>query len=398
MVNSQKPALPATAFACTHHLFISVVSLHMWAMPFMPIFLFYPGLHMQHIHAAHSPSPWITQMYSSQVLWAGKQDQSVSLWPYSLWLFEYMRLKHRAAQQREDACACLLVFMHAHAWIQVCEKAHTDTGTTRLGALGDRQRFYPSCCVNIPHTLTHQLEIPSARMFSWGIFNGEFAIFPPTKDHSCTAVTKMHLKRTTQVYPKLLNSVRSTLWARPSHSEARKSPGWRCLCHTILGTICILSHPKSKCVLSRSCFTLRWSHDFLLTAAFTFSGYASLCVCTHGRCVPVWASSLRQTVTLALPLCDVVTAEVGGSRSCLSTRVPLGKSLCCSLSWLQSELKQKQEVRSGSFCYVDRHFAPTSTDLLRHNLPPVVHDSQLGRLTAPSPPAATGYEMLIKFL
>lgn len=149
---SQKPTRPATAFACTHHLFTAVDSLHMWAMPSMPIFLFYPSLHMQHIQAAHSPSPWITQMYSSQVLRAGKQDQSASFWPYSLWLFEYMRLKHRATQQRGDACACLLVFMHAHAWIQVCEKAHTDTGTTRLGALGDRQRFYRAA-VLIFHTL-----------------------------------------------------------------------------------------------------------------------------------------------------------------------------------------------------------------------------------------------------
>lgn len=127
---------------CMYPPFIYNCSLHMWATPSMPIFLFYPGLHMQHIQAAHSPSPWITQMYSSQVLWAGKQDQSASLWPYSLWLFEYMRLKHRATQQREDACACFLVFMHAHAWIQVCEKAHTDTGTTRLAALGDWQWFY----------------------------------------------------------------------------------------------------------------------------------------------------------------------------------------------------------------------------------------------------------------
>lgn len=131
----------STAFACTHHLFTTVDSLHMWAMTFAN-FSFLSRL----THATHTsstlPSPWITQMYSSQVLRAGKQDQSASLWPYSLWLFEYMRLKHRAAQQREDACTCLLVFMHAHAWIQVWEKAQTDTGKTRLAALGDWQRFY----------------------------------------------------------------------------------------------------------------------------------------------------------------------------------------------------------------------------------------------------------------
>lgn len=128
---------------CMHRpLFTTVDNLHVWATLSILILLFYPGLHMQHIQTAHSPSPWITQMYSSQVLRAGKQDQSASLWPYSLWLFEYMRLKHRAAQQRGNACACLLVFMHAHACIQVWVKALTDTGTTSLGALGDWQWFY----------------------------------------------------------------------------------------------------------------------------------------------------------------------------------------------------------------------------------------------------------------
>lgn len=206
-----------TAFACASHSFIR---LHMWATPSLLIFLFYPGLHMQHIQAAHSPSPWIAQMYSSQVLRAGKQDQSASLWPYSLWLFEYMRLKHRAAQQREDACACLLVFMHAHAWIQVCEKAHTLWyRNNQAWCFGRPAVVLSSCCVNILGTLTHQLEIPLARMFSWGIFNGEFAIFPPTKDHPWPAVIKMHLKRPTQGYPKLLSSVRLTMWARTSHSQ-----------------------------------------------------------------------------------------------------------------------------------------------------------------------------------
>lgn len=62
-------------------------------------------------------------------------------------------------------------------------------------------------------------------------------------------------------------------------------------------------------------------------------------VFTHSRCVPVSAPSLHQTVTLTLHRRDVVTADGGGPWSCLSTRVPARKSPCCSLSWLQSELK-----------------------------------------------------------
>lgn len=111
MVNSLKPTLPVTTFASTHDLLTTVGCLHMWAKPSVPIVLFYPGLHMQHIQAAHSPSPWITQMYSSQVLRAGKQDQSASLWPYSLWLYEYMRLKHR---ERVRVHVCWYLCMHMH--------------------------------------------------------------------------------------------------------------------------------------------------------------------------------------------------------------------------------------------------------------------------------------------
>lgn len=143
---------------------------------------------------------------------------------------------------------CWYLCMHTHEF--KCARKHTLIQEQPGLVLWETGAVLSSCCVNILGTLTHQLEIPLARMFSWGIFNGEFAIFPPTKDHSYIAVIKMHLKTPTQGYPKLLSSVR-LLWARTSHSQGWKSPGWRCLCHTIFSTVCILSHPRSKCVFSQ---------------------------------------------------------------------------------------------------------------------------------------------------
>lgn len=149
----------------------------MWATPSMLILLLYPGLHMQHIQTAHSPSPWITQMYSSQVLRAGKQDQSVSLWPYSLWLLEYMRLKNTAAQQRECVCMFVGIYACTRMYSSVCESTHWYRNN-QLWCFGRLAVVLSSYRVNIPNTLTHQLDIPLARMFPRGIFNGEFAIFP----------------------------------------------------------------------------------------------------------------------------------------------------------------------------------------------------------------------------
>lgn len=215
-------------------------SLNVWATPSILIFLFYPSLHMQHIQTAHSPSPWITQMYSSQVLRAGKQDQSASLWPYSLWLFEYMRLKHRAAQLRGNASACLLVFMHAHACIQVCVKVLTDTGTTSLSALGDWQWFYrATVLICIPGTLTQQLEIPLATMFSWGIFNRQFPIFPQQRPISALPWLKCIHKQQRKAIITLLKSVSLKVWV--CGMLHLKRPEWRFLVtHTWLsGSVCL---------------------------------------------------------------------------------------------------------------------------------------------------------------
>lgn len=159
-----------------------------------------------------------------------------------------------------------------------------------------------------------------------------------------------------------------------SHSDSRKISGSRCLCHTLLGTVCIPRHPRSVRVLG--CFTLRRSHGFLSTAVFVFSSYASR---LHTRSPSVLRLRAK-TVTLTSHLRDVAKADAGGS-FCSSTRFPIGTSPCCSLSRLQSEVKPKQEVRFRRFPLIDRRFAPTSTDLMRHNLPPVVRGPRLGRLS-----------------
>lgn len=179
-----------------------------------------------------------------------------------------------------------------------------------------------------------------------------------------------------------------------SHSEGWKISGWRCLCRTFLARVCILSHPRGVCVLG--CFTLRL-HDFLLTAAFTFSGYAS-CLCVrqtvdvspsvHRLCAKLWPSHY---------ICMMLWRQM---REDHQPTFLLGFQLGSlpAAVWADCRLKSNKNRKCALEGFIDRRFAPTSTDMLRHNLPPVVKDSQRGRLSAPSPPAATGYEMLIKFL
>lgn len=192
-------------------------------------------------------------------------------------------------------------------------------------------------------------------MFSWGIFNREFAIFSQQRPISALPWLKCIYGEQHKAVITLLNRVSLKLGARTLHSKRPECPFFATQLNGHRVQLAFLF----SCVLIRSCLTPKRLDNSHLAAAL--------------KSALVFAHACFQTLTLTWHLCGVV-------KSCWPAWIPLlgrcpaaASWMCCSPSWLQDELTRKQEVRSDSFCYVDRRLALTSTDPLRHNRPLVVH-------------------------
>lgn len=152
--------------------------------------------------------------------------------------------------------------------IYACTRMHSSVGESahwyrnnQSWCFGRLAVVLSSYRVNIPGTLTRQLEIPLARMFSWGIFNREFAIFSQQRPISALPWLKCIYREQHEAVITLLNSVSLKLGARTLHSKTPEC----CFFATQLNGHRVQFAFLFSCVLIRSGLTPRWLDNFKIS-------------------------------------------------------------------------------------------------------------------------------------